>query len=183
MLAITLAFLKIGFLGFGGGYAMLSLIFSEAAHFGLTVQQFADLNALDGLIPGPIAINSATYVGQLYGGFGTALAATLAVCVPSLIIVPLYTHFEARLNDHWQVPALLKGIKSAAVGLILAIAALLMLTMVGNVTTITDWSNYQADWLSLIIIIFVATADLRWHLNPLLLILLAGLLGGISYYL
>lgn len=183
LVAITLAFLKIGFLGFGGGYAMLSLIFSEAERFGLTVQQFADLNALDGLIPGPIAINSATYVGQLYGGWGAALAATLAVCVPSLIIVPLYTHFETRLNNHWQVPAILQGIKAAAVGLILAIAGLLMLTMVFNVTTITDWSHYRADWLSLLIIGLVALADLRWHLNPLLLILLAGLLGGLSYYL
>lgn len=183
MLAIIVAFLKIGFLGFGGGYAMLSLIFAEAERFGLTVQQFADLNALDGIIPGPIAINSATYVGQLSGGLGTDLAATLAVCVPSLIIVPLYTHFETKLNDHWQVPAMLNGIKAAAVGLIMAIAALLLLTLVFQVTDITRWSGKSADWLSLLIILFVAIADLRWQINPLLLILMAGLLGGLSYYL
>ena len=69
ILLIFFTFLKIGFLGFGGGYAMLSLIFEEASKFGMTADQFADLNALDVLIPGPIAVNSATYVGQLYGGF------------------------------------------------------------------------------------------------------------------
>lgn len=86
IITLILAFLKIGFLGFGGGYAMLSLIYAESAHLGLSAAQFADLNALDGLIPGPIAINSATYIGQLTAGFSGALAATLTVCVPSLVL-------------------------------------------------------------------------------------------------
>ncbi|MFZ2353496.1 chromate transporter [Paucilactobacillus nenjiangensis] len=63
IIKIFLVFLKIGFLGFGGGYAMLSLIYHESSKFGMTMAQFADMNALDGIIPGPIAINSATYVG------------------------------------------------------------------------------------------------------------------------
>lgn len=75
------------------------------------------------------------------------------------------------------------GIKAAAVGLIMAIAALLLLTLVFQVTDITRWSGKSADWLSLLIILFVAIADLRWQINPLLLILMAGLLGGLSYYL
>ncbi|WP_443081339.1 chromate transporter, partial [Vagococcus sp.] len=55
LIKLFITFLKIGFLGFGGGYAMLSLIFEEMLSFGMTIEQYADLNALDVLIPGPIA--------------------------------------------------------------------------------------------------------------------------------
>lgn len=178
MLEILLAFLKIGFLGFGGGYAMLSLIFAESERFGLTLQQFADLNALDGLIPGPIAINSATYIGQIYGGLGTALVATLAVSVPSLIFVPLYLHFESKIKGRWQLNAILNGIKPASVGLILAVAASLALAMIAP----TGWQLQRLDWLSLSVMGLVLLLDLRWHINPLVLLLIAGAIGGISYY-
>ncbi|WZU00207.1 chromate transporter [Erysipelothrix sp. D19-032] len=58
MIQLFLTFLKIGFLGFGGGYAMLSLIYENSLHLGINATQFADLNALDLLAPGPIAVNS-----------------------------------------------------------------------------------------------------------------------------
>ncbi|WP_056975875.1 chromate transporter [Lacticaseibacillus sharpeae] len=183
MLNVILAFLKIGFLGFGGGYAMLSLIFAESARFGLTVQQFADLNALDGLIPGPIAINSATYIGQMYGGFWTGVAATLAVCVPSLVFVPLYMHFEAKIKSNWVLTGILNGIKPAAVGLILGVALSLLLVTVFGVSNIHVWTHAHLDWVSLIVLVLVLGIDLKWHVNPLWLMLLAGVIGAVAYYI
>ncbi|GEK05576.1 chromate transporter [Schleiferilactobacillus harbinensis] len=183
MITIFLTFLKIGFLGFGGGYAMLSLIFQESEKLGMTVQQFADLNALDGLIPGPIAINSATYLGQLYGGFWTAVAATLAVCVPSFIFVPLFLHYEDKINDNWVLTAILDGIKPASVGLILAVALSLMLLTVFGINGLGEWAKASLDWTSLLVLGVVFFLDSKYHVNPVWLILLAGLLGGVVYYL
>lgn len=183
MMTLWWAFIKIGFLGFGGGYAMLSLIYAESHTLGLTAAQFADLNALDGLVPGPIAINSATYIGQLYGGWQASLVATLAVCVPSMVLVPLYLHYEAKIHDNWVLSAGLAGIKPASAGLIIAVAVLLALTTVFGIDSVSAWRTMHVDWANLIVLALVFTLDLKWRLNPVVLILLAGVIGAIVYYL
>ena len=91
---LFLSYLKIGFFGFGGGYAMLSLIQNEVVvqHQWMTNAQFADIVAVSQITPGPIAINSATYVGYSVGiqtghiwcGILGSVIATFAVCLPSL---------------------------------------------------------------------------------------------------
>lgn len=183
MSALWWAFLKIGFLGFGGGYAMLSLIYSESETLGLSMAQFADLNALDGLIPGPIAINSATYVGQLIHGWPGALVASLAVCVPSMIFVPLYLHYEAKIHDQWVLSAALDGIKPASAGLIIAVAVLLAMTTVLGIDSLNAWRQADIDWGNLIVLGVVFGLDLKFNLNPVVLILLAGVIGALLYYI
>ncbi|MGF7143561.1 chromate transporter [Anaerotaenia torta] len=180
---IFITFLKIGFLGFGGGYAMLSLILDEASKFGMTVQQFADLNALDILIPGPIAINSATYVGQIYGGFLGALVATLAVCIPSLIFVPVFMRYEDRINNNRYLNSVLTNIKIASVGLIFAVGLSIMLSTVFNVTDLFYWENANFDILSLIIMVATFVLHVRYEINPIVFTLLAGIIGWVFYYI
>ena len=96
---LFVSYLKIGFFGFGGGYAMLSLIQNEVVvqHAWMTNAEFADIVAVSQITPGPIAINSATYVGYTVGAqagnawcgiLGAALA-TFAVCLPSLTLMLL----------------------------------------------------------------------------------------------
>ena len=83
-------YLKIGLFGFGGGYAMLSLIQFEVVdkHHWLTLQQFTDIVAISQVTPGPIGINSATYIGYtVTGNVWGALLATFAVCLPSFLLV------------------------------------------------------------------------------------------------
>lgn len=181
IIKIFLVFLKIGFLGFGGGYAMLSLIYHEASKFGMTMAQFADMNALDGIIPGPIAINSATYVGQMYGGFCAALVATVAVSVPSMIFVPLYVKYEAKINNNYYLNQILSCIKAASVGLIFAVAFLLILSIGLNVENIFNWQHLSINYTSLGIIVLVIFIYLRYEINPIILILASGLLGGLVY--
>jgi chromate transporter len=183
MINLIIAFLKIGFLGFGGGYAMLSLIYAQSEQLGLSTAQFADLNALDGMIPGPIAINSATYIGQLTGGFWFALAATLTVCIPSLIFVPLYMHYEKRIKSNWLLSAILKGIMPAAAGLVIAVACNLLLSTVFGVDSVFAWRKMTISWPNLLVLGLVLGLDLKYHLNPVWLILIAGVIGGIFYYL
>ena len=88
-LQLLWVFIKIGVLGFGGGYAMLSLIQHEVVdHYGwMTMTDFADMVAISQMTPGPISINMATYVGYTTGGFFGSLLASFALCLPSIIMV------------------------------------------------------------------------------------------------
>jgi len=123
-------FFKIGLFGFGGGYAMLSLIQYEVVetHQWLTAGEFTDIVAISQVTPGPIAINSATYIGYQATG-GTVLGsviATLAVCLPSIIIMILACRFFTLFKTNKFVSAALSGMTPAATGLIAAASLLLM---------------------------------------------------------
>ena len=129
-------YLKIGFFGFGGGYAMLSLIQNEVVvqHAWMTNAEFADIVAVSQITPGPIAINSATYVGYTVGAqagnawcgiLGAALA-TFAVCLPSLTLMLLITRFFLRLKQNPIVEGAMKGMRPVVIGMIASAALLLM---------------------------------------------------------
>ena len=110
LLQLFLSYLKIGFFGFGGGYAMLSLIQNEVVvrHAWMTNAEFSDIVAVSQITPGPIAINSATYVGYSVGmqtgyiwcGVLGSVIATFAVCLPSLTLMILVAKFCLRLKDN-----------------------------------------------------------------------------------
>lgn len=176
-------FLKIGWLGFGGGYAMLSLIVAEMQQLGLTMTQYADLTALDLLIPGPIAINSATYIGQLCGGFSGALVATIAVCVPSVVIVPFFMKREQTIRADPYLDQMLKLVKIVSVGLIFAVAFSLLLTTIWGIDQVQSWRSGHLAPLNLVVMLGALGLNLRYRINPVWLTLLAGLIGWLSYYL
>lgn len=100
-MAVTLGVSEIGTFGFGGGYAMLSLIQHEIVdlHHWLTPQQFTDVVAISQMTPGPIGINSATYVGYaVTQSVWGAVLATVAVCLPSFILVLLISYFSRSVR-------------------------------------------------------------------------------------
>ncbi len=176
-------FFKIGLAGFGGGYAMLSMIMAESQQYGITVEQFADLNALDMIVPGPIAINSATYVGYLSGGVWGALAATAGVSLPSLIIVTLVLRFITRYRQNKVMGAFLSGVKPAAVGLIAAAAMTIAMGVLlrEGATTATLLTDPLGTFSLFLVAVFgiTAVANIRFRVNPILLTLLAGVVGAI----
>ncbi len=182
-LELFFAFFKIGVVGFGGGYAMLSLIMAESQRFGISLTQLADLNALDMVVPGPIAINAATYVGYLDAGFWGATAATLGVTCPSFIIVTLVMHFIAKYRENKIMAGFLSGVKPAAVGLIAAAA----MTIASGVLLLPGASlgglfSDPLGTVSLFLVItFIVTAvaNIRFDVNPILLTLLSGVIGAI----
>ena len=129
---LFVSYLKIGFFGFGGGYAMLSLIQNEVVvqHAWMTNAEFADIVAVSQITPGPIAINSATYVGYTVGAqagnawcgiLGAALA-TFAVCLPSLTLMLLITRFFLRLKQNPIVEGAMKGMRPVVIGMIASAA-------------------------------------------------------------
>ncbi len=182
-LKLFYAFFKIGMVGFGGGYAMLSMIMVESEKFSVSLAQFADLNALDMVVPGPIAINAATYVGYLDAGFLGALAATLGIMAPSLIIVSLVMHFIARYRQNHIMNGFLYGIKPAAVGLIAAAAMTIASSVLLNPGA--GLKSFFSDPLGTVslflmaVFILTAIANIRFKVNPVLLTLLAGIAGAI----
>ena len=181
-LLLFYTFFKIGVLGFGGGYAMMSMIMIECGKLSVTAAQFADLNALDMIVPGPIAINAATYVGYLYSGFWGALAASVGVIAPSFVFVSLVMHFIVKYRENAIMNGVLAGIKPAAVGLIAAAA----LMVASNVLLKpgADPSMLLSDPIGAVsllmggVFIVTAVANIRFKVNPILLTVLAGVLGA-----
>jgi len=177
------SFFKIGVLGFGGGYAMMSMIMMESAKYGVSAAEFADLNAIDMIVPGPIAINAATYVGYLHAGFWGSLAATIGVAMPSFVIVSLVLHFIIKFRDNTILSGALSGIKPAAVGLIAAAALLIardVLLKPGTAPGILISDPLSAlSYLTAIVFIVTAVANIRFKVNPILLTVLAGVVGAV----
>lgn len=183
---LFISYLKIGFFGFGGGYAMLSLIQNEIVvrHGWMTGSEFADIVAISQITPGPIAINSATYVGYtvgaqagtVWGGLLGAAIATVAVCLPALTIMLLLTRFFMRLRNNRLIEGAMRGMRPVVIGMIAAAALMLIAPHDGSPSErnfIDAWS-----WL-----LFGGVLVGQWRkVNPILLILLAAMAGMVIYH-
>lgn len=170
-LQLLVSYLRIGFFGFGGGYAMLSLIQHEfvVKHAWLTESQFADIIAVSQIAPGPIAVNSATYIGySVTGSVWGAVVATVAVCLPALTIMLLVARFYMKISDNRYVKGAILGIHPMVIGMIAA-AALLLMT---PATFIDVWS-----W----IIFGGCLVGTYFKVNPIFLIILSGIAGFLIY--
>lgn len=165
-------YIKIGIFGFGGGYAMLSLIQEEVVdhHGWISMQEFTDIVAISQMTPGPIGINSATYIGYTATGsvWGSVIA-TFAVCFPSFLLVLLISYFFSRFKNNKYISAAFLGLRPASIGLIAAAALLLM-----NKENFIDYKSY---------LIFAAAFVLtyKFKVHPILMILIAGVAGAILY--
>ncbi len=178
---LVYVYLKIGIFGFGGGYAMLSLIQAEVVdtYKWISLQDFTDIVAISQMTPGPIGINSATYIGYTAihnAGYSMEVSvlgsvlATVAVCLPSFILVLLVSYSFARFKNNRYVEAAFMGLRPATVGLIAAAALMLM-----NTENFIDYKSY---------LIFGGAFLLTWKLkfHPILTIFLAGVAGVALYW-
>jgi len=122
LLDLFLTFLKIGAIMFGGGYAMIPILRYEVVvrHHWLSESEFVDLIAIAESTPGPIAINSATYIGYKIGGvLGSALA-TLGVVIPPFAVILVIAIFLQRFYENFYVRSVLNGIRGVVVGLVIS---------------------------------------------------------------
>lgn len=121
---LFISFLKIGAFGFGGGYAMLPLIQEEIIHTRgwLLPQEFIDILAVAEMTPGPIAINSATFLGFKTAGTVGAVTATFAVVLPSFLVMSFFFYFVSKFKDAPFVEWIFEGIRPIVLGLIVAAA-------------------------------------------------------------
>ena len=175
LLRLFVSYLKIGFFGFGGGYAMLSLIHSEVVvnNAWLTNSQFTDIVAISQMTPGPIAINSATYIGYEVAGVAGSVVATVAVCLPALTLMMLITHFFLKLRDNRYMKGAVRGMRPVVVGMIASAALLLMFPHSEDGKSFIDgWS-----WAIFALTLVGSTRKV----NPILLIILSGVAGVLIY--
>ncbi len=121
MLRIFFTFFKIGLFTFGGGYAMIPLIHFYAVdkYHWLDEEEFIDIIAIAESTPGPIAINSATYVGYKTHGVKGSIAATIGVVLPSMAIITLISAFLMQYKDNQYVEYAFKGIRIGVAVLVL----------------------------------------------------------------
>ena len=183
-------FFKIGLFGFGGGYGMLSLIQNEVVEKQQWISnaEFTDIVAVSQMTPGPIGINSATYVGfkaiENAGMTRTqsvcgSLLASFSVMLPSFILMLLISAFFMHYKDHKSVQTVLKWLRPVVVGMLAA--AVLLLLNEENLGAFSAANLQLYVSIGLFILAFIATYV--WKVGPIKVILLAGLFGGIFYSL
>lgn len=180
MLTLFLIFFKVGLLGFGGGYAILPMIYQDVQAFGLmTADDFSNLVALSQVTPGPIAINAATYVGYRTYGLLGAIVATFAVSLPSFSLIMLALMFLEKFKHNKVVQAILFGIKPATVGLMASAFAFMVQTaiMIDSSLSWSSLSEGNVNYVSLFIAVFIYLLIRFTKLGAITLTFLGGLLG------
>ena len=194
-LALFTSFFKIGLFGFGGGLAIFSLIQMEVETNGwMGQQEFVDIMAVSQVTPGPIGINCATYVGYTVGGIWGSVLATLAIVLPSLIIMlsicKAYFRLSKRFKGNPYFEQTLRMLRFAVIGLI-ASAALLLIKPTNFIDT-TSWIIFSVVAFLTVLPNFVKKKEgnklstFNFQLStllshPILLIGLAGLAGYLIY--
>ena len=182
------SFLMIGLFSFGGGYGMLSVIQGEVVvrHAWLTAAEFTDIVAVSQMTPGPIGINSATYVGYtaVFNATGSeALAvlgsftASFAVMLPSIVLMLIVSRFFMKYSKHRNVENVFRLLRPAVVGLI-ASAALLLMTE-ENFGSPTETPLHF--WVSVTLFVAAFVAMKFYKVSPILILVLAGVFGGVFY--
>ena len=187
-------FFIIGAFTIGGGYAMLSLIQNQVVveHAWISESTFTDIVAISQMTPGPIGINSATYVGYdvLYGATGShllgvcgSLTATLSLMLPSFVIMLLIVRFYMKFRTSRLYAGTMAWLKPAVVGLIGAAAVILIIktTWTGGVPQVRVVAENFPDWKSWVLLGGAFVAGYWGKVNPIYIILAGAVLGLLLY--
>lgn len=171
MFTLFLTFLKIGAFTFGGGYAMIALLENEFVEKKgwLDRDEFLDMAAIAESTPGPVAVNSATYLGYKIGGVAGAALSTLAVCLPSFVIIYVISLFFDQFLSLKYVAYAFRGIQACVVYLIFS-AGLRMIKAL-------DKSVMNKVIVALVMAAMVISSALAVSFSSIFYILICGLIG------
>ncbi len=170
LVELFISFFKIGAFSFGGGYAMLPLIKEEVieVHNWLTNAEFIDILAISEMTPGPIAINSATFLGYRISGLIGSIVATVAVVLPSFIVMSIIIHFVLKFKNSPYSDWFFIGIRPIVLGLIGA----------ASVSVAMDaFIDIKSILITVVLFYLVSFKEL----NPIFAIILAGITGVVLY--
>ena len=180
-LQLFLSFLQIGLFSFGGGYAAMPLIQEQIVdtHGWLSMSEFTDLITISQMTPGPIAINSATFVGIKIAGLAGAAVATAGCILPSCVIVTLLAKIYLKYRNVKTFQSVLDSLRPAVVAMIAAAGV--------SILTSAFWKNAdkiilaETDWSMALIFLICLVLLIKVKWNPILVMLLAGAMKlGIS---
>ncbi|WP_078434861.1 chromate transporter [Metabacillus halosaccharovorans] len=177
LLQLFILFFMIGTVSFGGGYAMLPVIEREVTGKGwITTTDFTDAIALAGMTPGSIASNSATIVGYKVAGIPGAIISSIAMSLPSLILILVIALFFYKLHSNKLVKSAFYGLRPIVTSLIMYAAIKLALSN-GVISTSISW-----DMVSLLLIFGISLISLLYfRVHPVIVILCAGVIGTIIH--
>ncbi len=193
ILELLLEFLQIGLFSIGGGYAVIPLIQEHVVNLKgwLSIQEFTDIITISQMTPGPLAVNTSTFVGLQTGELPGAVAATIG-CVFSGFIISLVLCrcFDKYKQSHYG-QSILKSLKAASVGLILSAAMTILVIafasngadLAGSADSIKKLSETVKNLNVTAAAIFTAAMILlrKIRLNPVFVMALCGIVGGIVY--
>lgn len=170
LIKLFVSFFKIGAFSFGGGYAMLPLMKETVIdhHNWLTNAEFIDILAISEMTPGPIAINMATFLGYRVSGFIGSAVATIAVVLPSFIVMSLIFHFVNKFKDSPYSDYFFRGIRPIVLGLIASAAVSVAMDA---------YVDIQSVIISIVLFYFITFKNLK----AIPAIILAGLVGILVY--
>lgn len=181
-LELLWSFFQIGLFSIGGGYAAMPLIQNQVVdvHPWLTMTQFADIMTIAEMTPGPIAINSATFVGIQVAGIPGAIIATVGCVLPSCVIVMTLAYIYYRFRGLKMVQGVLSGLRPAVVAMIASAGiSLVVMSFYGERTLPADLSG-----INLISVIIFTVGFLilkKWKVNPIYVMMGAGVAGVLMY--
>ena len=194
---LFLSFAKVGLLGFGGGLAIVRLIYDSIQPFmSMSSETFANIVAISQITPGPLAVNTATYVGYEAAGIAGSAAATLGVILPEFIIIGIVARTIQKFRESKLVNGALTGIRPATMGLIGAAAITLIQPAVagegrlgtGILTKLgADISGgalgtllgLPVDLVSVLIIIATVVMIVKYKKSPFMVLIIMGCLGAV----
>lgn len=175
------SFIQIGLFSIGGGYAAMPLIQHQVVELNswLTMTQFADIMTIAEMTPGPIAINSATFVGIRVAGLPGAIIATIGCVLPSCVIVLLLAFLYYRFKGLSLVQGVLFGLRPAVIAMIASAGlSLLLLSLGGGIDLLEGGS---LDLVALLLFGAGLTVLRVWKVNPIWIMAGAGAVGLILY--
>ena len=185
-LELFLTFLKIGAVAFGGGYAIIAMIRDECLAKGwLGEDELLNFIAVAESTPGPIAVNLATFIGSEQGGLFGAVLASFGVILPAFLIILLAASVLTRILKYAGVKAVIGGIKPAIVGLILATATTMLMSLGFGIKNIGN--SFSFDYKMLIVLALISVLSFsysKWKkktFSPILLIVISGAIGILLY--
>jgi len=181
-LQLLWSFFQIGLFSIGGGYAAMPLIQHQVVdlHPWLTMTEFADIMTIAEMTPGPIAINSATFVGIQVAGIPGAVVATVGCVLPSCVIVTILACIYYRLKGLTMVQGVLLGLRPAVVATIASAGlSLMILSFYGTRTLPADLTGIRPAS----VLIFAGALFIlrRWKVNPIWVMVGAGAAGLLLY--
>lgn len=179
LLELLASFFQVGLFSFGGGYAAMPLIQNQIVtlHEWLSMSEFTDLITISQMTPGPIAINSATFVGIKIAGIPGALIATAGCVLPSCIIVMILAKLYLKYRNLDVLQKVLKRLRPAVIAMIASAGVSILVTAFFGEGAVT-LSNISWLMVSIFIICYVLLAKVR--MNPIVVMVLAGVLNLVA---
>ena len=177
LLELFWSFFQVGLFSFGGGYAAMPLIQQQVVdgHGWLNMTEFADIITISQMTPGPIAINSATFVGMRIAGISGALVATLGCVLPSCAVALLLAKLYLKYRSLDLIHGALSGLRPAVIALIASAGVTILQGALQTSTGGMDWLNAGIFAAGLLLLL------LRPKTDPIAVMLGAGLAGLAGY--